>query len=125
MLLICDGENNGNAAFGTIFGAGNKYGKVESQSKVDMLSGLRWGADPLPASMSSNSKSEWLPPSMLISTCLLERMFWKNAMSYQPSLSRPLLYTFIGEFGNCVGSDNRWCLSLYCSVALLLYLISV
>ena len=83
VLLICDGENNGNAAFGTIFGTGNKYGKVEPRSKVDMLSGLRWGADPLPASMSSNSKLEWLPASMSISTHLLERMFRKNAMSYQ------------------------------------------
>jgi hypothetical protein len=73
VLLIWDGGNNtcGNATFGRVV-----CGKVGP--------GDMWGywADPLPASMSYNSTSEWLlPASMSVSTHLLERMFRKNAMS--------------------------------------------
>jgi hypothetical protein len=69
LLVTWAGGNNGNAAFGALFGNENwKAGSIE------------W-ADPLPASMYSNSTSEWWPASMSMSTRLFESMLRKNAMS--------------------------------------------
>jgi hypothetical protein len=79
VLLIWAGGNNGDAAFDTVFGAGNENG--EARSKAGVLLGLEEWADPLPTSMSSNCISELLPASMSISTRLFERMFRKKAMS--------------------------------------------
>jgi hypothetical protein len=68
-------------------GGGNEYEKVDLGSETDMLSWLTEWADPLPASMSSNSISERLPASMSVSPRLFgRRIFRKNAMTFRMCL---------------------------------------
>ena len=106
-LLILAGGSNENAAFGMVFGRGNEYGEVGPRSKIDMLSGLREGTAPLPASRSSNSTSERLPASMSVSTRLLERIFRKNAMSAFFVLAQLIFDDGFAQLCSCHGSDNK------------------